>query len=88
MSTNPTSLPFHDWTHLEHLNEGNTQIQVSHIAADQAQTEEETDGDDSAQVDTAGHLHGFPAIEKGGGPGEELGHERREGQVPGGQDNG
>lgn len=68
--------------YLEHLNESNTQVEIRNVTADQTQTEEETDGDDGTQIDTASHLDGLAAIEQGGGAGENLGHEGCKCQVP------
>lgn len=69
-------------TYLEHLDESDTQVQVGHISANQTQTEEETDGNNGAQVDTAGHLHRLTTIEQSSGAGQNLGHQSRECQVP------
>lgn len=69
-------------TDLEHLDESNTQIQISNITADQTQTEEKTDRNNSTKVDTASHLHGFPSIEQSGGARQKLGHEGRKCQMP------
>lgn len=69
-------------THLEHLNESHTQIQVCHITANQAQTEEQANRDDSAEVYAAGHFDGLSTIEKGGCASQQLGHEGCERQVP------
>jgi hypothetical protein len=74
-------------TNLEHLNEGDAEVQVGKIAADQAQAEEEANGDNGAQVDAPCHLDRFPAIEQCCVPGEKLCHDGRKGQVEGGQDN-
>lgn len=74
--------------YLQHLDEGNTQVEISHVTADQTQTEHKTDGNDSAKVDTAGHLDGLAAVQNVGGTGKDLGHNGREGQVPCCEDNG
>lgn len=71
-----------DLTYLQHLDEGHTQIQIGHIAADQAQAEEYANRNDGSQENPPGHFHGLPAIEKCSGPREDLGHERGEGQMP------
>jgi len=42
-------------THLEHLNERNTEVEVCQVAKDQTQTEHGANWDDRAQVDTASH---------------------------------
>ena len=69
-------------THLEHLDESDTQIQICHVTADQAQTEEDTNWEDGAEVHTTGHFDGLAAIQQVGGSGKKLGHDGREGQVP------
>lgn len=74
--------------YLEHLDEGNTQIEIGLVATDQTEGEEEADGDDGAEVDAAGHLDLLATIEQAGGPGEDLGHERGKGQMPCCQDDG
>ena len=76
------TLARHGTTDLEHLDEGNTQIQISHITADQTQTEEKTDRNNSTKVDTASHLHGLPSIEQSGGARQKPGHEGRKCQMP------
>lgn len=80
-----------DWNvgpHLEHLNKCNTEIQICHITADQTQTEEETNGHNRAEVNTASHLDSLSAIKKGCSASENLGHESRKSQVPCREDNG
>ena len=69
-------------THLEHLDEGDTEVQVCLVTADQTQTEEETNGHNGAQVDFAGHGHFLSRVEDGGEAGEDLGHDGREDQMP------
>jgi hypothetical protein len=69
-------------THLQHLNEGDAQIEIGLVSTDQAQTEEEADREDGAEVDLAGHLDSFASIEKSRGFRQELGHERRKNHVP------
>ena len=69
-------------TYLKHLDEGNAQVQISHITADQTQTEHQANGNNRAEVDTASHLDGLAAIQDGGEAGQELGHDRSKGQVP------
>ena len=44
-------------TYLEHLNEGHTQVQVGLVTADQTHAEEDTNRDNSSQIDTAVHGH-------------------------------
>ena len=77
-----------DSTHLEHLDEGNTEVQVGQVTANQTQAEEDTNGDDGTEVDPAGHLDGLSSIEPSGVSGEQLRRDSREGQVISGQDDG
>lgn len=42
---------------LEHLDKGHTQVQVCLVTADQAHTEEDTDGDNGSQIDAPRHGH-------------------------------
>lgn len=67
---------------LEHLDESDAEVQVGDITTDQTQTEEETDRNDSTEVDATSHLDGLAAIKQCGGTGEDLGHEGCEGQMP------
>ena len=69
-------------THLEHLNESNTEVKVCLVTADQTQTEEETNWHDRAEVHFAGHGHLLSRVEDGGKAGEDLGHDGREDQMP------
>lgn len=73
---------------LEHLNKGNRQVEVGQVAANQAQTEEEANGDDSAEIDSAGHLDLLATIEDSGPTGEGLGDDGGKDQVVGSEDNG
>lgn len=73
------------FAHLEHLDEGNGEVEVGQIAADQTQAEEDTNGDNCADVDPAGHLDRLAAIEEGSPVGEDLGHQGREDEVVGRQ---
>ena len=72
-------------TDLEHLDEGNAEIEIGEVAADQTQAEEETDRDNGAQIDLASHLNRLPAIEQCGIPSKDLGHDSRENQMISGQ---
>lgn len=54
-------------TYLEHLNEGNAEIEVRLVSTDQAQTEEEANWHYGTEVDTASHLNLLPSIEEVGG---------------------
>lgn len=69
-------------TYLEHLDKGDTQVQVCLVTADQAHAEEDADGDDGSQVYASGHGHLFPRVEDGGEAGEDLGHDGRKDQMP------
>lgn len=73
---------FAENTYLQHLDEGNAQVQICHVTADQTQTEHQTNGDNCAEVDTARHLDRLAAVENGGEAGQKLGHDGRKGQVP------
>jgi hypothetical protein len=73
---------------LEHLDKGNAEVQVGQVTADQTQAEEDTNGHNGTQVDTARHLHGLATIEQRGVAGHELGSDGGKGQVVGGQDDG
>jgi len=57
---------------LEHLDEGDAQVQVDHVAAHQASAVEQADGHDGAQVHPPRHLDLLTAIEKGRGARENL----------------
>ena len=67
---------------LEHLDEGNREIEVCHVSANKTQTEEDTNGHDGSQVDAASHLDILTAVQDIGGASENLGHEGSKGQVP------
>ena len=75
-------------TDLEHLNEGHTKIQICQVAADQAQAEEQSNGNDSAQVHTTSHLDSLAPVKEVSVPREELGHNCCKGQVVRCQDDG
>lgn len=70
------------FTHLEHLDESDTKVQVCLVTADQAQTEKEADWHNGAQVDFAGHGHLLSRVKDGGEAREDLGHDGREDQMP------
>lgn len=73
---------------LEHLDEGNREVEICQVSADQTQTEKDTNGDDSAHVDARRHLDGLSAIKEVSPSGEDLGDNGRKGQVVGGEDDG
>lgn len=68
--------------YLEHLNESHAQVKVCLVTANQAHREKDSDRDDSAEVNTAGHGHFFPGIENGGEAGKDLGHDGRKDKMP------
>lgn len=70
------------------MDESDTEVQVGQVAADQTQTEENTNGDNGAQVDAARHLDSLAAVEEVGVACQDLRHDRGKGQVVGGQDHG
>ena len=74
--------------HLEHLDEGDTEVQVCLVTADQTQTEEETNWHDRTEVHLASHGHLLSRVEDGGEAGEDLGHDGRKYQMPCCQENG
>jgi hypothetical protein len=73
---------------LEHLDEGDREVEVRQVAADERQREEEANGDNSAQVDAAGHLDVLAAIKQRGEASHELCHNGREDLVVGRKDDG
>lgn len=75
-------------THLEHLDEGNREVQVGLVTADQTQTEEYANGNDGAEVDAAVHRHLLARVQDTGEASEGLGHDGRKGQMPSGQEDG
>jgi len=68
--------------HLEHLNEGDTKIEVGKITTDQRHGEHESDGHNGAQIDSASHWDLLSRVEGCREAGHDLGHEGRESQVP------
>lgn len=73
---------------LEHLNEGNGEVEIGQVAADQTQAEEDTNGDDGSQVDATGHLDSLSAIEKSRPAGQNLRNDGGKGKVVSREDNG
>lgn len=71
-----------DCTYLEHLDEGYTEIKVCQITADKTQTEEEANGYDGAEVDPSGHWNRVSRVERSSESCHELGHDRREEEMP------
>lgn len=58
--------------HLQHLDKRNTQVLVSFVSTDQTQTEEQSDRENSPEVDLPGHPNCFTPIKKGACPGQNL----------------
>ena len=67
---------------LEHLDEGDAQVQIGQVAADETSAVEQSDRYDGAQVQAARHLHLVSAIEQAGGPRQDLRGDRREDEMP------
>lgn len=74
--------------YLQHLDERDREVEVSHVSADEREGEHDANGDNGAQVHLAGHGDLLARIKNGGEAGEDLGHESRETQMPCCQDNG
>ena len=70
------------------MDKSNAEVQIGLVTANEAGAEEETDGDNGAEVDTARHGHLLPRVENGGEAGEELGHDGGKDQVPCCEENG
>ena len=49
--------------YLDHLNKGDTEVEIGQVSTDQTQAEEYTNRNDGAQVDAPSHLNRLPAIE-------------------------
>ncbi len=67
---------------LEHLNEGDAQVHVGEVAADETGTVKKADGHNGAQVKTTGHFNLVASIDELGSPGQDLGGDRREHKMP------
>lgn len=70
------------WTHLEHLNESNTEVKVCLVTADQTQTEEEANWHDRPQVHLAGHGHLLSRVKDGREARKNLRHDGCKDQMP------
>ncbi len=64
------------FTYLEHLDECHTEVEVALVTADQAGAEENSDWNDSSEIDAGCHPDCFSAIEERCGPCQDLGHHR------------
>lgn len=69
-------------SYLEHLNEGNTEVQVGDVTANEGQREEETNWNNGPEVDSAGHWDLLARVESLGETGHDLGNEGGEGKMP------
>ena len=67
---------------LEHLDEGDAEVEVDHVAAHEAGAVEQADGQDGAQVEPARHLDVLAPVEQGGGARQDLGRGGGEDEVP------
>lgn len=74
-------------SYLDHLDESNTEVEVGQVTADQAQAEEDTNRDDSTEVDATGHLDRLATVKEGSVAGHQLCRNGCEGQMVGGEDN-
>lgn len=73
---------------LEHLDEGDGEVEVDEVGTDEGARVEDADGHDGAQVDAARHLDLVAAIEEGGEARQHLGCQGGEDEVPEGEDHG
>ena len=73
---------------LEHLNEGDAQVHIGEVAADETGAVKKADGDNGAQVKTTRHFNLVASIDEFGSPGQELGGDRREHKMPACEDHG
>ena len=69
-------------TYLEHLDKGDTEVEIGLVTADQTHAEEDADRDNRSQINTARHGHLLSRVEDGGEAGEDLGHDGGEDQMP------
>jgi hypothetical protein len=67
---------------LEHLDEGDAQIEIDHVAAHQAGAVQQADGHNGAQVGAPRHLDVLAAVEELGRPRQDLGRDGSEDEVP------
>lgn len=66
---------------LEHLDEGDREVEVGQVTADQTQAEEDTNGHNGSQVYAARHLNRLSAIEHSRPAGHDLGNDGGKGEV-------
>ena len=69
-------------SYLKHLDEGDTEVQVGQVAANQAQRKHDTNRHNGPQVHSPRHRYLLPRVEHGGEARHELCHDRREEQMP------
>jgi hypothetical protein len=74
--------------HFEHLDEGDREVKVGHVTANERKREHDTDRDNGAQVHLASHGNLLARVEYGGEASKTLGHQSRESKMPCGKDNG
>lgn len=73
---------------LEHLDEGDGEVEVDEVGADEGARVEEADGADGAEVEARRDGELVARVEEGGGAGEELRREGGEDEVPAGEEDG
>lgn len=66
----------------EHLNEGDGEVEVGQVTADQRQREHEANGYNGSKIDSAGHGDLLARVQHVGCPRQDLGHERGKGEMP------
>lgn len=64
------------------MDEGDREVEVDEVGADEGGAVEDADWDDSSEVDAPGHADLVTGIKEGGEAGESLGKNGREKQVP------
>lgn len=73
---------------LEHLDKGNTQVEISEVTADQRQREEKANRHNGPEVYTASHGNFFPRVENVSEAGHDLGHDGSKEKMPCCEENG
>lgn len=67
---------------VEHLDEGDGEIKVDDIGADEGEGKADADGDNGAGVDARGDVQRVARVEQGGGAGEDVYRDGGEDEVP------
>lgn len=75
-------------TYLDHLDEGNREVEVGQVSANEREGEEDTNWDNCAEVDSAVHGHLLSRVQVAGAASQNLGHEGCKTKMPCGQENG